>query len=215
MTGFVAKSVLMLAVADGWVVNASLFFAPGTSVSVPRLVTSFVTPEIESVPLFVMLPEASGAPADGRTRTSCQVSEFRVCPCVEAVIVTVIVDAVRVVAIVDPLGKSLKLFAEFAQLAVQVTRTVGAIPPVSNTKPVGAFKIIVPVFISLPAFSAMTGPVSAVYVPPVVSAEIADPPVVGVSVTAAKTTEIVTKIAAMTNGTIATLVNNPRRYRCM
>lgn len=59
---------------------------------------------------------------------------------------------------------------------------------VSKLKPDGAFSMIVPVLMSLgvATFSVMTGPVSALNAPPVVSAEIAEPPVAGVSVTAAK-----------------------------
>ena len=51
----------------------------------------------------------------------------------------------------------------------------------------GTFNIIVPVSISAVAPSEIIGPVSEVYVPPTVSAEIAEPPVAGVTVAVAKT----------------------------
>ena len=51
-------------------------------------------------------------------------------------------------------------------------------------KPVGTFKMIVPVPTSPPTDSAYTGPVREVHAPPTVPAEMALPPVAGVSVPA-------------------------------
>ena len=68
--------------------------------------------------------------------------------------------------------------------AVLVTVAV-TVEAVSNTNPEGAFNTIVPVPISLPALSSSTGPVNVVHVPPVLSAEMALPPVAAVMLTAA------------------------------
>ena len=57
---------------------------------------------------------------------------------------------------------------------------------VLNENPLGALRIIVPRPIFPVADSLRTGPVNAVYAPPVVSAEIEEPPVAAVTV-AAKT----------------------------
>jgi hypothetical protein len=65
-----------------------------------------------------------------------------------------------------------------------VIKTVGAVPPVSKINPAGAFRMLVPTPALPFATSAYTGPVSAVYAPPVLSAEIAPPPVAGVTVCA-------------------------------
>lgn len=156
--GWVVSAVPAVAVVAGWVWMVSLVAAPTTSVNVPKLVVPPVTPAMVAVPLFVIFPVASGVPAEGRTRTFCHVSVFgsRV---LTDVIVIVRVDAVRVTAIVEPLARLLMFLVEFAS---PVTRTVGAVPPVSNTNPVGALKIIVPVVEMSPlAVSVYIGPVSA------------------------------------------------------
>ena len=62
---------------------------PATSVKVPKF-DEPDTPAIVAVPVFVMLPDASGVPAVGRTRIFCQVSEFRTPLAEELVIVRVI-----------------------------------------------------------------------------------------------------------------------------
>lgn len=67
-TGFVVKFTLVVAVADGCVVNERIFFAPAISVRVPRLVTPFVRPAIFALPASVIFTlVASGVPAVGRT----------------------------------------------------------------------------------------------------------------------------------------------------
>lgn len=186
-TGFVPKSVPVDALVDGCVVITSWLGVPATSVKVPRLVVPAVTPLIAEVPLFVIFPEAKGVPAEGRTRIFCQVSEFNARFSVTAVTVNVIcVVLILEIATTVPLVLLLTLFPP-APLPPpsQVISTVGAIPPVSKINPDGAFNIMVPVPISAVTPSEITGPVNEVYVPPVVSAEIADPPVEGVTVTAA------------------------------
>src|SRR5262249_21735222 len=60
--------------------------------------------------------------------------------------------------------------------------TVGGVPPVSNTKPAGALRIMVPVPTSPALFSLYIGPVSAVKAPEAApSAEMALPPVASVN----------------------------------
>ena len=68
--------------------------------------------------------------------------------------------------------------------AILVTVAV-TVEAVSNTNPEGAFNTIVPVPISFPVLSSSSGPVKVVHVPPVLSAEMALPPVAAVMLTAA------------------------------
>ena len=141
----------------------------------------------------MIFPLASGVPAVGRTLTFCQVKEFITLLLVAAVIVIVNVVVVIVTAIVEPLARSLILRLSFPFPAVRVTKTVGDVPPVSKTNPDGTFSIIVPVPMSAVAPSEIIGPVKEVWEPPVVSAEIAEPPVADVTVTVAKTSEDIPK----------------------
>ncbi len=136
------------------------------------------------VPDFDMTPVARGVPADGLTRTSCQVSEFLTPLLVALVTVNVIcVVEIEVIATFVPLATPF-IFLESAPLPdVRVTMTVGAVPVVSNINPLGTFKIIDPAPISPCDPSERTGPVRDVYDAPTVSADIADPPVAGVTVT--------------------------------
>ena len=67
---------------------------------------------------------------------------------------------------------------------------------VLKTNPDGTLNMIVPVLISPFAPSVRIGPVSEVKVPPVVSAEIAEPPVAGVTVAAANAAVINEKTTA-------------------
>ena len=128
----------------------------------PKLVVPF-TPTIEEVPLLVILPEANGAPAEGRTRTFCQVKEFLTPLLVKSVTVKVICAVViLVIAKLVPLA-TLLIFLVFGPLpAMRVTKTVGAVPPVSKINPEGTFKIIVPMPMSAVTPSEITGPVKAV-----------------------------------------------------
>lgn len=128
--------------------------------SVPRLVTPLVIPAIVDVPVLVILPEANGVPAVGRTLTFCQVKESITPLLVAAEIVIVNCVVVAVTAIVEPLARSLMLRLLLPLPAVRVTKTVGAVPPVSKTKPDGTFKRMVPVPISAVTPSDITGPVN-------------------------------------------------------
>src|SRR3989442_12850563 len=125
-----------------------------------------------------MLPLASGVPALGLTR----MFEYVILENVEPVAswaetVNVIVLAVGV-AVEDDKASRVRLTAILVTVAVTVEA-------VSNTTPEGAFNTIVPVPISLPVLSSSTGPVNVVHVPPVLSAEMALPPVAAVTATAA------------------------------
>ena len=119
--------------------------APATSVSVPKLVTLFVTPVIVEVPVFVMFPLARGVPEVGRMRTFCHVREH-VTP-LELAVVTekVICEAVTEPTAADvPLATPLILRELLPDPPTRVMSTVGAMPPVSNSNPVGALRMIVP-----------------------------------------------------------------------
>ncbi len=60
----------------------------------------------------------------------------------------------------------------------------------SNSNPEGAVRTIVPTLKSLLAPSLTIGPVNGTYAPPVVSADIVEPPVAGVTLTAANATDV-------------------------
>jgi len=130
-----------------------LLAAPGTSRNNPRLALLGI-PTTLAVPLRLKLPLASGVPAVGRTRTFCQVS-LQVMPlALEAVTVkTSCVLLIEVIAAVVPLARSLILLALLPEPVSRVTKTVGAVPPVSKTKPAGALRIIVPLPMLPLAFS--------------------------------------------------------------
>jgi hypothetical protein len=141
--------------------------APATSVSVPKLVVE-VTPVIDAVPEFVMLPLPSGVPVVGRTLMPDQVRRDRVfgLPPLPSTAVMVIVIVVAV-TVAFGLCRITNVSVPAKRDTVTVTAEV-----VSKTNPDGAFKVIVPVVaISLLAPSSMTGPVNVVYAPPAVSAE--------------------------------------------
>ena len=84
-----------------------------------------------------------------------------------------------------------------------LVETVTEFTVVSNSKPVGAFKIMLPVDIPALSVSVITGPVKVVYapVPPVaaVSAEMAPPPVAVVMVAVASALPTQTNAKAKTN----------------
>src|SRR5262245_49670962 len=113
-----------------------------------------------------MEPAASGVPAVGLAVTPLNVSvpalplELAVTVQVIAVAVWAVTEAVR----------------------PEVPPHAGD-PAASNVKPAGAVSTTVPAPIRPGALSLRTGPVSAVYAPPVVSAEIDPPPEAGVTVT--------------------------------
>ena len=88
----------------------------------------------------------------------------------------------EVIATEVPLATPLMLKLLAPEPAVLVIKTVGAVPPISKMNPLGAFSMIVPVVTFALAPSEYTGPVKLVYDPPVLSAEIALPPVAVVTV---------------------------------
>jgi hypothetical protein len=59
----------------------------------------------------------------------------------------------EVMAAAVPLARSFMLLAELPEPVSRVTNTVGAVPPVSKTKPAGALTMIVPVPTSPVVFS--------------------------------------------------------------
>src|SRR2546427_11275612 len=108
------------------------------SCNAPRLETPLVTPTIAEVPDLVSLPSANGLLTVGRTRTFCQVS-LQVAPELAVLIVkTSCVEFTEVIAAPVPLV-ALLIFA-IVLPPIVVTRsilTLGAVPPVSKTKPDG------------------------------------------------------------------------------
>ena len=119
--------------------------APGTSRKVPRLAL-VERPTTLAVPLRLRVPKASGVPATGRTRTFCQVS-LQVTP-LALELVTVKTNCVlvtEVIATAVPLAKPLMLLPLLPEPVSRVTNIVGAVPPVSKIKPMGALRKIVPV----------------------------------------------------------------------
>src|SRR5213594_2069403 len=102
---------------------------------------------MDAVPVLVILPEAKGVPADGRTRTFCQVNVQGLPPELELLMVIVRLVEVLVTAMVEPLFKPLMFLLA---LPLPVIKTVGAVPLVSNTNPLGTLRIMVPVPTSPP-----------------------------------------------------------------
>src|SRR5438552_16505579 len=144
---------------------ASLLAAPGTARKRPRLAPAG-RPVTLAVPLTVRLPLASGLPAAGRTRTFCQVSLHVTPLALELVTVnTSCVLLIEVIATAVPLDTPLMLLPLLPEPVSRVTNIVGAVPPISNTKPVGALRRIVPVPTLPLAFSEQLGPVKVVKVP--------------------------------------------------
>src|SRR5439155_17340517 len=164
-----------------------LLAAPATSRNVPKF-DVFVTVTRVAVPVTFSVPIARGVPAVGRTRTFCQVSEQVIPLWLLLATVKVSCDCdTEVIAMAVPLLAPLMLLAwEPLPFSLAIT-TVGAVPPVSKTKPLGAFRMIVPVPTSPVAFSVYFGPVKVVNVPVDVSAEIAPPPEAAVYWAAAPT----------------------------
>src|SRR6266567_4626572 len=150
--------------------------APATSRKLPKF--EFVDTVVSvAVPVTFRLPLASGVPAVGRTRKFCQVNLHSTLLALGLVTVNVIWVAVTdVIANDEPLLTPLMLLPAFPPPLNRSILTVGAVPPISKTKLLGAFRIIVPVPTSPVTFSEYVGPVRLVKVPPAVSAEIALPP---------------------------------------
>ena len=115
-----------------------MFFAPATSVNVPKFVVPFVIPETVAVPDFVMLPDASGVPAVGRTwmleNTTLHLVVFGFPS--RALSVNVIVPEAGV-AVVEVNEKQVPVPAVLVTVAVTET-------PVLKENPEGVFIIKVP-----------------------------------------------------------------------
>src|SRR5690349_4033365 len=104
------------------------------------------TPVRLAVPEQIRLPLVKGAPAIGRTRTFCQVKLQVTPPELEIVTVkTSWVLVTDVMATAVPLATPLMLAVFLPLPPSRVINTVGAVPPVSKTNPVGALRMIVPV----------------------------------------------------------------------
>lgn len=173
-------------VGEAETVEDDALTAPATSVSVPKLVDPLVTPLIVEFPdsePFVILPEASGLVAVGRTFIPEYVILHLSLPLLALVTVTVIVDVVGVTVSLDESLTCVELGLLHDPTAPTVAVTEFVV--VSNSNPEGTFKIIVPVPISPFVSSEITGPVKGVCDPPAVSAGIAPPPVAAVTVAVA------------------------------
>src|SRR5262252_1883629 len=143
-TGCWAKATPAVALAEGWVWMARLLAAPATSRRAPRLAL-VERPTTLAVPVRARLPRARGVPALGRTRTFCQVN-LQVTPLALELVTakTSCVLVTEVMAIAVPLATALILPLELPLPVRRVTNTVGAVPPVSKTKPVGTLRMMVP-----------------------------------------------------------------------
>jgi len=132
---------------------------------------------------FVIFPPARGVPAVGRTLIPDHVKRDRALglPPAPSCVATVIVIVLLVKAAVD--DDNVKRLPVPASSRETATVTEPAV--VSNSNPAGAVRIMVPALISLFAPSSSTGPVKAIQVPPVVSAEMLEPPVAVVTVAVA------------------------------
>src|SRR6266540_1051914 len=124
------------------------------SINEPKLVLLLVTAAMVDVPVLVMLPLANGLLAVGRTRMFCQVSE-QLTPLLLATLTVKVICVVvlEVIAAEVPLATALMFLLSLPPPASRSIRTVGAVPLVSKTNPAGAFRMIVPVPTSPPAYS--------------------------------------------------------------
>src|SRR5437764_2445288 len=111
--------------------------APATSRMVPKF-EFVVTVARLAVPVTLKLPLARGEPAVGRTRRFCQVILHKT----PLALVLVTVNVICVV-VTEPIASELPLLAPLILLPAlppplnRSMRTVGAVPPVSKTKPLG------------------------------------------------------------------------------
>ena len=117
-----------------------------SSIKKPKLVLLLVTAARVDVPLLVILPLTRGLLAVGCTRRFCHVSEQVTAVLLALVTVNVSWALVReVMATEVPLATSLMLLALVPLPVRRVTKTVGAVPPVSKMNPLGALRMMVPV----------------------------------------------------------------------
>ena len=94
------------------------------------------------VPVLVILPLAKGLAAEGRTRMFCQVSEQLTPPLLATLTVKVIcVVVLEVIAAAVPLATALMFLLSLPPPINRSIRTVGAVPLVSKTNPVGVFRM--------------------------------------------------------------------------
>ncbi len=138
-----------------------------------------------AVPLSVILPDASGEPAVGRTWMFEKTTLQRVPEPSRELNVNVIVP-LEGVALVEENAKQ-----EPEPDTLEIVAVTLPLPPPRNSNPEGAFRMNVPELgKSCETPSVTVGPVSAVHdelpLPELVSALIAVPPVAAVTVTAAK-----------------------------
>src|SRR6266480_5625685 len=98
-----------------------------------------------AVPEEVILPLASGVPADGRARTFCHVSEQVTPPLLaDATVKVKFVGVTLVIAAAVPLATPLMFNESAPEPEIRVIRTVGAGAFVSKINPAGALRTIVP-----------------------------------------------------------------------
>jgi hypothetical protein len=129
--------------------------APATSVRVPKLTLLFGKMD---VPVLVMLPEANGAAAVGRTRIFEYVRVFFVCPLLLDVMVNERLLVVTTRGIISPFV----IVFMFLLLLSPERVMIGNGAFVSKTNPAGAVRTIVPRLMSPTIVSVITGPVRAV-----------------------------------------------------
>src|SRR5438552_9820682 len=106
------------------------------------------------VQLLATLPPANGVLAEGRTRMFCQVSE-QVTPLLLGLVTVkvICVALLDVIAAEEPSARPL-MFPLLGPVPADLSiLTVGAVPPVSKTNPLGAFRMMVPVPTSAEAIS--------------------------------------------------------------
>src|SRR6266567_1630419 len=117
-----------------------------SSIKEPKPVLLLVTAARVAVPVLVILPLARGLLAVGRTRRFCQVSEQVTAVVLELLTVSVIwVLLAEVIATEVPLATPLMLLPLLPLPVRRVTKTVGAVPPLSKMNPLGALRMIVPI----------------------------------------------------------------------
>jgi hypothetical protein len=175
-------------------VEFSMTGSLATIARVPKFVAP-VTPEILDPPVFVIFPDTRGDAEIGRTLIFCHVKLLRLPKhsnpkfVLSSVTAKVICEDVLVTDSAEPLAALLilqKLFCSSGNALTRDTSTVGDAPDVSNSKPAGALRRILPVPISPAVDSVITGPVNVVQlVVPAEDAGIAVPPVAGATVVAA------------------------------
>lgn len=126
---------------------------------VPKFEFVFTVARV-AVPVTLRMPLARGVPAVGRTRRFCHVNLHKTPLALGLVTVNVAcVLLTEVIAKELPLLAPLMLLAALPPPLIRSMRTVGAVPPVSNTKPLGALSTIVPAPTSPVIFSEYIGPV--------------------------------------------------------